>query len=139
MNKSNYISYPAIPTSPTNPIYDKIFKDSISDSPTFWDKTARELIWSKPYSTILDTSHPHLHRWFPDGEINMCYNCIDRHVDEGNGQREAFSYVGAYTGVNNSYTFSQVQVEVGKLASLMTEQFGVGVGDRVVIYMPMIP
>ena len=69
----------------------------------------------------------------------ICYNCIDRHIDEGRGEHEALCYESAYTGVSEVYTYNQMREQVGKLATMMQEEFGVKAGDRVVIYMPMIP
>jgi propionyl-CoA synthetase len=87
----------------------------------------------------LDTSDKYLHRWYPDAEMNICYNCIDRHVEEGRGDNIALSYDSAYTGQQQQFTYKQLQGHVGKLASALQEKFNIGVGDRVLIYMPMVP
>ena len=71
--------------------------------------------------------------------MNICYNCIDRHVDEGRGDEPAMFYDCAYTGVQKAYTFREMQINVAKMASMMKEHFGVNKGDRVLIYMPMVP
>ena len=79
-----------------------------------------------------------MHRWFPDGKGNMAYNCLDRHVKDGFGDRVCFYEDSVYTGKQRAWTYKEVMEESGKLATVMKEQFGVGKGDRVVIYMPMI-
>ena len=79
------------------------------------------------------------YRWFTDGEMNICYNCVDRHVEEGRGDSVAFAYDCSYTGVQKTYTYKEVQTQVGKLATLMKTKFDVKFGDRVLIYMPMVP
>ena len=66
-------------------------------------------------------SHPYIHRWFPDGEINMCYNCVDRHVDEGRGHYDAFAFESIYTGESENYTYKELQEQVGKLASILQD------------------
>jgi propionyl-CoA synthetase len=97
------------------------------------------LIWTKPFTKVLDTSDQYLQRWFPDGEMNICYNAVDRHVDEGRGDQDALAYDSAYTGVQVNYTYKQVQENVGKLATILKTKFKVEKGDRVLIYMPMVP
>ena len=87
---------------------------------------------------MIDESDEFLHRWFPDGETNMAYNCLDRHVNEGHGDRVCFYEDSVYTGKQRAWTYSEVLEESGKLATVMKEKFGIQAGDRVVIYMPMI-
>jgi propionyl-CoA synthetase len=88
---------------------------------------------------VVDTSDQYLHRWYPDGEMNICYNAIDRHVDAGKGDHDALTYDSAYTGVTKNYTYKELQTEVGKLATILKTKFGIKTGDRVLIYMPMVP
>ena len=91
-----------------NPIYDEVYQRSINDKEGFWAEKAKELVWTKEPTKIVDTSDQYLHRWYTDGEMNICYNCIDRHVEAGKGAETAFCYDSAYTGVQESYTFRQV-------------------------------
>ena len=86
MEKDPYVYFDHIPNSFENPIYDKEFSESISNPSEFWAREAKDLIWTKKFTKTIDMSHPFLHKWFPDGEMNMCYNCIDRHVEEGRGE-----------------------------------------------------
>lgn len=78
-------------------------------------------------------------RWYPDGEINMCYNAVDRHVLSGDGENIAYIYESAYLNIQEKFTYNEVLNRVGRIASIMTKKFGVVKGDRVLLYMPMIP
>lgn len=78
-------------------------------------------------------------RWYPDGEMNICYNCVDRHVDEGRGDTIGLTYDSAYTGQKQKYTYKELQKNVGALASILKTKFKISKGDRVLIYMPMVP
>ena len=101
-------------------------------------EAATSLSWSKPFDKILDDSNPPFYRWFPSGAINTCYNAIDRHVDAGRGETTALIYDSAMTGAKRQYTYKDLQDIVSKTAGMIA-QTGVSKGDRVVIYMPMIP
>jgi len=94
--------------------------------------------WSKKFTQTIDMSDKYLHRWYPDGEINICYNCIDRHVEAGRGDNVAMFEDSVYTGTQTAWTYSQMQNRVGRLASVLKKKFGIVKGDRVLIYMPMI-
>lgn len=87
---------------------------------------------------MIDDSDKYLHRWFPDGEINIAYNCLDRHVIAGHGDQVAFYEESAYTGKKRAWTYKEVMVNSAWVASIMKKKFGVEKGDRVVIYMPMV-
>ena len=113
-------------------------KRSIEQRDSFWSEQASEIHWFTEPKTVVDTSHEFLHRWFPDGETNLAYNCLDRHVVEGHGDRVAFYEDSVYTGVKRAWTYSEVLNESGRLATVMKEKYGIQAGDRVVIYMPMI-
>jgi len=95
--------------------------------------------WTKFPKTILDDSDQYMYKWFPDGEMNICYNAIDRHLAVGDGENIALSYFCAYTDEKRQYTFNDLHENVGKLATMLKEKFGIKCGDRVLIYMPMIP
>ena len=121
-----------------NPKLEAIYKSSIEDKPAFFAKLAENVHWHKKFTKIIDDSDKYLHRWFPDGEINISFNCLDRHVNDGNGDLVAFYEESAYTGKKKSWTYKQVLENTARLASVMKKQFGVEKGDRVVIYMPMV-
>jgi len=124
------------------PISRQAFADmhrrSIEQREDFWAEAARDIVWTKPYSRVLETLEPPFYRWYPGGELNMCYNAVDRHVEEGHGGRTALIYDSPVTGQKRSYTYSELQAEVSRAAGAI-EALGVGKGDRVVIYMPMVP
>ena len=87
----------------------------------------------------MNEANPPLYRWYSDGEINICYNAVDRHVDEGRGDHIALIWDSAYLNIVQKYTYSQLKDRVGRLAAVYQKKFGVVSGDRVLIYMPMIP
>ena len=119
--------------------YDVAYKRSLEDPDGFWGEAAEALVWTKKWDKVLDDTNAPLYRWFTGGELNTCYNCLDRHVDEGNGARPALIYDSPVTGgTQRTYSYAQLRDEVAKFAGVLAAQ-GVGKGDRVVIYMPMVP
>ncbi|MFS4490307.1 propionyl-CoA synthetase [Dietzia kunjamensis] len=111
---------------------------SISDPDAFWLDVAADIDWTTPPTTAVDRSRPPFYRWFPDGELNTSYNCVDRHVEAGRGDQAAFIYDSAVTGVKETITYAQLLDRVEEFAGALAAE-GVGRGDRVVIYMPMVP
>ncbi|WP_113716160.1 acetate--CoA ligase [Arthrobacter dokdonensis] len=108
------------------------------DRPAFWGRQARELLtWSKPFTKTLDWTNPPFATWFDDGEINAAYNALDRHVEAGNGERVAIYFEGE-PGDTRTYTYAQLTDEVKKAANAF-EALGLAKGDRVAVYLPMIP
>ena len=118
--------------------YDNLYKSSIVNPEKFWDEAAKDVKWFSPYKKILDSSNPPFYRWFPDGKINTCFNAIDRHVDEGNGSRTAIIYDSPVTSKKISFSYSEVKKIVSNFAGAL-KNFGIQKGDRIIIYMPMIP
>ena len=112
-------SYPASANDFVNEKHAQTYAASIADPAAFWDVEAKRLWWHKPYTTIVDTSDQYLHKWFPDGETNICYNAVDRHVANGDGGLVAFIEDSAYTGVKRKWTYAQVQEQVGRLATVL--------------------
>ncbi|WP_269938683.1 acetate--CoA ligase [Arthrobacter sp. HY1533] len=109
-----------------------------ADRPAFWAEKSRELLsWSKPFTKSLDWSNPPFATWFEDGEINAAYNALDRHVEAGNGDRVAIHFEGE-PGDTRTYTYAQLTEEVKKAANAF-ESLGLAKGDRVAVYLPMIP
>ncbi|MCC2335489.1 acetate--CoA ligase [Cellulomonas wangsupingiae] len=109
-----------------------------ADRPGFWADQARDLIsWSTPFTQTLDWSDAPFARWFADGRLNAAYNAVDRHVEQGRGDRVALHFEGE-GGDTRSLTYADLQREVSKAANAITA-LGVGTGDRVAIYMPLIP
>jgi propionyl-CoA synthetase len=118
--------------------YQEVFQASIDDPESFWAEAARAVTWTRPPTRILDDSNPPLYRWFPDAELNTCANALDRHVDEGRGEQAALIYDSPVTGTKRTYTYRELLDHTARFAGVLREH-GVGKGDRVVIYMPMIP
>ena len=109
-----------------------------TDRPAFWAEQARHLLsWSTPFEQVLDWSDAPVARWFADGRLNAAYNAVDRHVEAGRGDRVALHFEGE-GGDTRTLTYADLQREVSKAANALTE-LGVGTGDRVAIYLPLIP
>lgn len=118
--------------------YEEIFRSSVDDREGFWLRAADGIDWDVAPTRALDASNPPFYRWFPDGELNVAYNALDRHVDAGNGDRTALVYDSPVTGSRRTYTYAELRDEVALFAGVLRDQ-GVGHGDRVVVYMPMVP
>lgn len=104
----------------------------------FWAEQSRELLhWHTPFTQTLDWSNPPFAKWFDDGELNVAYNCLDRHVEAGNGERVALLWEGE-PGDSRAVTYAELTDEVKRVANVL-EGLGIGHGDRVAIYLPMIP
>ena len=118
--------------------YTSAFKESIQNKEQFWAKAAEDVKWIKKYDQVLDSSNPPFYKWFKGGKINTCFNALDRHVEEGNGERVALIYDSAMSNIKKKYTYQELTNEVSILAGALQRQ-GVVKGDRIIIYMPMIP
>ncbi|HEX5729968.1 acetate--CoA ligase, partial [Microbacterium sp.] len=114
-----------------------LYEQAAADRERFWADRARELHWHTPFTEVLDWSNPPFASWFADGELNVAYNCLDRHVEAGNGERVALLWEGEQ-GDERRVTYADLTDEVKRLANVLTD-LGIGAGDRVAIYMPMIP
>ena len=116
----------------------ELYERAEADLEGFWADQARELVhWHTPFTEVLDWSNPPFARWFADGELNVAYNCLDRHVEAGIGDRVALLWEGE-NGDERRVTYAELTDEVKRLANVL-EGLGVGHGDRVAIYLPMIP
>lgn len=113
-----------------------LYKDAVKDRLGFWDAQARELSWATPWTQTLDWSNAPFAKWFVGGTLNVAYNCVDRHVEAGNGDRVALHFEGE-PGDSRSVTYAELQREVSKAANALIA-LGVEAGDRVMIYLPMI-
>jgi acetyl-CoA synthetase len=107
------------------------------DRLAFWARQAERLDWAEPFSEVLDWTNPPFAKWFVGGKLNASYNCLDRHVEAGRGDKVAFHFEGE-PGDTRTLTYADLLTEVCKAANALTE-LGVETGDRVAIYMPMIP
>ena len=120
------------------PGYRELFDASIEDPVAFWSDAARAVTWTREPQRVLDDSNPPFYRWFPDGELNTCANALDRHVDAGRGDQPALIYDSPVAGTQRTYTYRELLDETARFAGVLRE-LGVAKGDRVVIYMPMVP
>ena len=118
--------------------YRDIYKSWKNDHLKFWGKQANAIVWGKKPKKILDDSNSPFYKWFPDGTLNTCYNAIDRHVLSGRGEQDAIIYDSPVTNTKKRITYSQLQYQVSQFAGALIK-LGVIKGDRVIIYMPMIP
>lgn len=117
--------------------YRALFESSITDPATFWADAAKAVTWTRDPQRILDDSNPPFYRWFPDAELNTCANALDRHVSE-RGDQAALIYDSPVTGTKRTYTYRELRDATAKFAGAL-RSLGVEKGDRVVIYMPMVP
>jgi propionyl-CoA synthetase len=119
--------------------YEEAFKTSIENPEKFWGEAAEKIDWYKKWDKVLDDSKaPHFYRWFVGGEMNTCYNALDRHVEQGRAEQLALIYDSPVTDTIKKFTYKELRDIVAKFAGVL-KSFGVEKGDRVVIYMPMIP
>ncbi|HOF13355.1 MAG TPA: propionyl-CoA synthetase [Spirochaetota bacterium] len=118
--------------------YQEAYDESINNPEKFWGEAAKGIHWYKPYTRVLDDSKKPFYRWFVGGELNTCYNAIDRHVDSGNGSRIALIYDSPVTGTIAHYSYKELLDKVSLFAGAL-QKYGIKKGDRVIIYMPMIP
>ncbi|MGQ7847184.1 propionyl-CoA synthetase [Granulosicoccus sp. 3-233] len=118
--------------------HDEVLRRSLEDPEAFWAEQAESVHWYRKWDKVLDSSDAPLYRWFSGGQLNTCYNALDVHVEQGRGELTALIYDSPVTDTKRSYTYVDLRDRVAKLAGAMQEQ-GVGRGDRVIIYMPMIP
>ncbi len=118
--------------------YRTTYDRSIDDPEGFWGEAAGLVDWIKKPQRVLDDTRVPFYRWFPDATLNTCYNALDRHVVKGAGDRAALIYDSAVTGTKKTYTYSELLEEVAAFGGVL-RGLGVAAGDRVVIYLPMIP
>jgi propionyl-CoA synthetase len=118
--------------------YRTSFDESINDPTTFWRAASGHINWRREPDAILDGSNPPFYRWFPDAELNTSENALDRHVADGNGDRVALIYDSPVTDTQRSYSYAELLEQVSHFAGAL-RSLGVGMGDRVIIYLPMVP
>ena len=118
--------------------YNEDYDNWKNDPASFWEKKAKNIHWTKKWDKVLDKSDPRSWSWFPGGELNTCYNCLDIHIANGNGDKNALIYDSPITDTKKSYTYNELLDKTIKIASAL-KSHGVNKGDRVLIYMPMIP
>jgi propionyl-CoA synthetase len=118
--------------------YQKQFRQSIDEPERFWAEAAKAIDWYRPWDTVLDRRNPPFYRWFSGGELNTCFNAVDRHVLGGRGEQPAIIHDSPVTGTIRKITYRELLAQVALFAGALRDQ-GVQKGDTVIIYMPMIP
>src|SRR5215831_10902299 len=117
--------------------YREFHRRSIADREGFWAEQARLVHWEKPFSRVLEYARPPFAKWFVGGETNLCDNAVDRHLG-ARARQTALVYISTETGEEKTFTYAELHAEVQRAAAMMKAP-GVGKGDRVIVYMPMIP
>src|SRR5262245_2306532 len=118
-------------------IYRDFHRRSIDEREAFGAEEARRVHWQRPFGKVLDYSKPPFARWFVGGETNLCYNAVDRHL-AARGDQTALVWISTEVGETRSFTYRQLSEEVNRVAAMM-RSLGVKQGERVIIYMPMVP
>src|ERR1051325_3445279 len=118
-------------------VYRDFHRRSLAERESFWAEEARLVHWQRPFDQVLDYSRPPFARWFVGGRTNLCYNAIDRHL-AARADQKALVWISTEVSETRSYTFRQLFAEVNRVAAMM-QDLGVKRGERVIIYMPMIP
>ncbi len=118
--------------------FDELHAQSLADPEGFWAAAAEVVDWYKRWDKVLDDSNAPMYRWFSGGELNTCHNALDRHVEGGRADQAALIYDSPVTGTVRTYTYAELRDQVATFAGAMAAR-GVGKGDRVIIYMPMVP
>jgi propionyl-CoA synthetase len=118
--------------------YQRACNEAIRSPERFWGRAAEAIQWYRPWAHVLDPSNAPFYRWFTGGELNTCYNAIDFHVEHGRSDQLALIYDSPVTGTLRTFTYGQLLEEVARFAGVLAS-LGVAKGDRVIIYMPMVP
>jgi propionyl-CoA synthetase len=118
--------------------YREIYRRSLADPSGFWGDAAKDIHWERKWDRVLDDARTPFYRWFTGGVLNTCYNAVDRHVESGRADQAALIYDSPVTATIKRYTFRQLRDEIARFAGALVDQ-GIKKGDRVIIYMPMVP
>src|SRR5437660_8318606 len=118
--------------------YAETYRRSLERPEEFWADAAEAIDWERRWDRVLDASRPPFYRWFAGGRLNTCWNAVDRHVAAGRGERVALIWDSPVTGESRHFSYLELRDEVARLAGVLAD-LGVVKGDRVLIYMPMIP
>ena len=118
--------------------YEAVYERSMKDPESFWAEAAELIDWDRPWDKVLDSSNPPFNRWFAGGMLNTCYNAVDRHVTAGRGDQPAIIHDSPVTGSKTVITYAELQDQVARFAGALLA-LGVTKGDRVIVYMPMVP
>ena len=119
-------------------IYDEVYAKAMQDPAGFWAEAAEDIAWTRKWDQVLDVANPPFYRWYRGGELNTCYNCLDRQIEAGRGDQVALIYDSPVTDTVRSFTYTELLDRVARFAGVLAG-LGVAKGDRVLIYMPMVP
>src|SRR3954451_22880790 len=119
------------------PTYREFHRRSLADREAFWREQAALIDWHRPFQKVLDYSRPPFARWFVGGETNLCHNALDRHLAK-RAEQQALVWISTEVNQTRSFTYRELHAEVNRAAAMM-QSLGVKRGERVIIYMPMIP
>jgi len=119
-------------------IYDAIYRRSIEDPEGFWGEAAEELHWFRKWDKVLDDSASPFFKWFTGGTTNLCYNALDRHILAGKGDKIAVMWESTAQGQSRIMSYDELYKEVNRFAGVL-KNLGIHKGDRVLIYLPMVP
>jgi propionyl-CoA synthetase len=118
--------------------FEDVYRRSLKEPEAFWAEAAEGIDWVEPWDSVLDASRAPFYRWFTGGRLNTCYNALDRHVERGRGEQAALIYDSPLTDTVRSFSYRELRDAVASFAGALTA-LGVEPGDRVVLYMPMVP
>ena len=119
-------------------MYEEVYQRSMQDPEGFWASVAEDIYWDRRWDKVLDASRPPYYRWFTGGRLNTCFNALDLHIERGRGKQLALVYDSPVTSTVRGYTYDALRDEVARTAGALRRQ-GVQAGERVIIYMPMVP
>jgi len=119
-------------------IYETVYRSSINQPESFWAEQAALIDWDQPWQKVLDDTNAPIYRWFSGGRLNTCFNALDRHVAAGRGDQSALVFTSAMTGRKETFSYQQLTEQTALFAGVLAD-CGVTKGDRVIIYMPMVP
>jgi propionyl-CoA synthetase len=118
--------------------YEEVYRQSRNEPVRFWDHAAEKVSWYRTWDRVIDDTNPPFYRWFPGGLLNTCYNALDRHVEAGRGNQQALIYDSPVTQTITRFTYAELYDRVAQCAAGL-QHLGVKQGDRVLIYLPMVP
>ena len=118
--------------------FDEVYRRSLEQPEEFWAEAARAIDWDVPWTRVLDDSRRPFYRWFSGGRLNTCFNALDRHFEPWRADQLALIYDSPGTETTRLFTYRELRDEVARFAGALAAQ-GVGRGDRVIVYMPMVP
>jgi len=118
--------------------FEAVYNRSLTDPEGFWAEAAGEIDWIEKWDRVLDDSNKPFYRWFAGGIVNTCYNAVDRHVERGRADQPAIIYDSPITGTQRTFTYAELRDEVARFAGVL-RGLGIEKGDRVILYMPMVP